>query len=89
MYLRQMWIVNHFNRRIQRITCINKALDLIIIIAKTRGNNTNVLQTADRGLDETAYDVSHVTALLPLYIEIVATASQLVDTHLYLNNIKI
>lgn len=45
---------------------------------------TNVLQTADRGLGEMAYDASHATALLPLYIEIVATASQLVDTLLYL-----
>lgn len=48
-----------------------------------------MLQTADRDLDETAYDVSHVTALLPLYIEIVATASQSVDTHLYLYHIKV
>lgn len=47
-------------------------------------NNTNVLQMADRGLGETAYDVSHATALLLLYIEIVAIASQLVDTLLYL-----
>lgn len=43
-----------------------------------------MLQTADRGLGEMAYDASHATALLPLYIEIVATASQLVDTLLYL-----
>jgi len=49
-------------------------------------NNTNVLQMADRGLHETAYDVSHATALLLLYIEIVAIASQLVDTLLYLLN---
>lgn len=47
---------------------------------------TNVLQTADRGLGEMAYDVNHATALLLLYIEIVATASQLVDTLLYLYN---
>lgn len=44
---------------------------------------------AGRGLDEMAYDVSHATALLLLCIEIVATASQLVDILLYLFNIKI
>lgn len=49
--------------------------------------DTNVLQTADRGLGEMAYDVSHATALLLLYIEIVATVSQLVDTLLYLYKI--
>lgn len=47
-----------------------------------------MLQTADRGLGEMAYDVNHATALLLLYIEIVATASQLVDTLLYLYNIS-
>lgn len=47
-----------------------------------------MLQTADRGLGEMAYDASHATALLPLYIEIVATASQLVDTLLYLYKIR-
>lgn len=44
---------------------------------------------ADRDLDEMAYDVSLATALLPLYKEIVATASQLADTLLYLCKINI
>lgn len=44
-----------------------------------------MLQTADRGPGEMAYDVSHAIALPLLYIEIVATRSQLVDTLLYLH----
>lgn len=62
---------------------------LSIYSCKRNKDNTNVLQMVDRGLDEMAYDVNHATALLLLCIEIVATASQLVDTLLYLVNIKI
>lgn len=58
--------------------------DVIVICINKDKTITNVLQTADRDLSEMAYDVNHATALLLPYIEIVATASQLVDTLLYL-----
>lgn len=61
--------------------------DVIFVYKNNDKTITNVLQTADRGLGEMAYDVSHATALLLLYIEIVATASQLVNTLLYLHKI--
>lgn len=60
-----------------------------IYFSKSNRKYTNVLQMAGRDLDEMAYDVSHATALLLLCKEIVATASQLVDTLLYLFDINI
>jgi len=71
-------------------TCIQRTmLHIIIYSYKNKRNDTNVLQMAGRGLGETAYDVNHATALLPLCKEIVATASQLVDTLLYLRDINV